>query len=191
MPNLTGPSSADALALAINESSNYKTPTVTQLQKLDNLPADADKSPVASVNGRTGAITLTAADLGAAAEADLGPLETALQPESELLRTIPIRTSGASGDSLVYDDLGGAVLMASASANTFTIPTNGTVPIPIGGYITLIQSGAGETTVSASAGVTLNGVGGGSASLGGIQWRSVTLMKIATDAWAAPNLEVV
>lgn len=99
-----------------------------------------------------------------------------------------LRTATAS-TTLASADLGGAVLMDVAGANTATIPTNATDPIPVGGYLNIVQIGAGTTTVAAAAGVTLNGVAGGSASMAN-RWESFSIQKIGTDAWIMPNVTV-
>ena len=72
--------------------------------------------------------------------------------------------------------------MTSASANTFTIPTNASVAFPIGSSLTVFRSGAGVTTIQATAGVTLNGTSGGS-KLIEAQYQGVLLQKKATDTW--------
>lgn len=72
--------------------------------------------------------------------------------------------------------------MTSASANTFTIPTNASVAFPIGSTLTVFRSGAGVTTIQATAGVVLNGTSGGS-KLIVAQYQGVLLQKKATDTW--------
>jgi len=67
-----------------------------------------------------------------------------------------------------------------AGANTFTVPPNSSVAFSVGTNITILQTGAGQTTVTAGAGVTIN------SSLGlklRAQWSSGTLVKRATDTW--------
>ena len=76
------------------------------------------------------------------------------------------------------------VTMSNAAANTFTIPTNASVAYAVGTCVTVIQLGAGATSVAGDIGVTLNGVSAGSGALGG-QYSAVTLFKIATDTWVA------
>jgi hypothetical protein len=61
-----------------------------------------------------------------------------------------------------------------------TIPTNATIPFPIGCQIDLIQVGAGKVTFS-GAGTTINSkVGYKSISA---QWVGVSLFKTGTDTW--------
>lgn len=56
------------------------------------------------------------------------------------------------------------------------------LPFEIGSLINVTQVGAGIATVAAAAGVSLNGVPGGSVALGG-QWSGVALVKRGADAW--------
>lgn len=86
--------------------------------------------------------------------------------------------------TLALTDAGHFVTMTNASANTLTIPTNASVPFPVGTVITVGQGGAGTTTIDATAGVTLNGVSGGAGDVTG-QWATVMLRKTATDTWQA------
>ena len=72
--------------------------------------------------------------------------------------------------------------MTSESANTFTIPTNASVAFAVGNTLTVFRSGAGVTTIQATAGVTLNGTSGGSKTIGA-QYQGVLLQKKATDTW--------
>lgn len=72
--------------------------------------------------------------------------------------------------------------MTSASANTFTIPTDASVAFPIGSSLTVFRSGTGVTTIQATAGVTLNGTSGGSKTIDA-QYQGVLLQKKATNTW--------
>lgn len=114
--------------------------------------------------------------------------DTALQPGSVEIGTAPIRAVTASA-TITMDDIGGSLLMNVTTANTATIPTNATVAVPIGGFLNVVQIGAGVTTVTAATGVTLNGVSAGSATMAN-QYDSFALQKIGTDAWIAPNVTV-
>jgi len=65
-----------------------------------------------------------------------------------------------------------------------SIPTNASVAFPVGTviYITLLTV-SNSATLSASVGVTLNGVGSGSGTITGTAYSTVRLYKRATDAW--------
>lgn len=71
----------------------------------------------------------------------------------------------------------------SASVD-ISIPTNASVAFPVGTviYITLLTI-SNAATLTASAGVTLNGVGAGSGTITSSAYSTVRLYKRATDAW--------
>lgn len=79
-------------------------------------------------------------------------------------------------------DVNTVVTMDNAGANTLTIPANATVAFPIGTVISVIQLGAGTTTITGDTGVTINGVSAGAANLNA-QHSASSLVKIATDVW--------
>ena len=81
-------------------------------------------------------------------------------------------------------DRGRMVTMNNAAANVLTIPPNATTAFPIGTEIRVLQIGAGATSITAGAGVTLNSIVTGSGALTG-QWDEVRLYKAATDTWYA------
>jgi hypothetical protein len=84
--------------------------------------------------------------------------------------------------TLVLSDRDKIVEINNASANTLTIPLNSSVAYPVGSQIQIIQTGAGQTTLTPTGGVTLNGTPGLKLRT---QWSSATLIKRATDTWIA------
>lgn len=85
--------------------------------------------------------------------------------------------------TLVLADAGKVVEVSNASANNLTVPPNSSVAFPIGTQITVVQTGAGQTTIVAGAGVTVNAAGGYLKVAS--QWSAVTLVKRASDTWVA------
>jgi hypothetical protein len=73
------------------------------------------------------------------------------------------------------------VTMNVGGANNLTVPPNSEHPFPIGTTITVVQIGAGQTTIVAHAGVTVSSAGG--ALKLRVQYSSCTLIKIDTDIW--------
>lgn len=73
------------------------------------------------------------------------------------------------------------VEMNVASANNLTVPPNSTTAFPIGTRIDVLQTGAGQTTIVAGSGVTINSKGGNLKLTG--QWSAATLVKRATNIW--------
>lgn len=81
----------------------------------------------------------------------------------------------------VLTDANTLIRTTSASAVTFTVPTNASVAFDIGTAISVFQSGAGDVTFSPSGGVTINS-SGGFTKLNG-QYASAVLLKVDTDVW--------
>ena len=96
--------------------------------------------------------------------------------------TDTVTNAQAASYTLVLADSGKMVEMVVASGNTLTVPPNNAIAFPIGTTLTVLQTGAGQCTLTAGAGVTLNGTPG--LKLRG-QWSSATLIKRATDTWVA------
>jgi hypothetical protein len=84
--------------------------------------------------------------------------------------------------TLVLADKDKLVEISNASANTLTVPLNSSVAFPIGTQITILQTGAGATTITATGGVTINATPG---LILRAQWSSVTLIKRAENTWVA------
>lgn len=82
----------------------------------------------------------------------------------------------------VLGDKDKLVEISNASANTFTIPPNSSVAYPVGTQIRILQTGAGQTTITPGSGVTINGTPGLKLRT---QWASATVIKRATDTWVA------
>lgn len=95
---------------------------------------------------------------------------------------IPVITNAQTGTTytLVLGDAGDVVELGNSSAITLTIPTNAVAAFPVGTKITILQTGAGQVTVSGPSGGTLNATPGTKLRA---QWSSATLLKRATDTW--------
>jgi hypothetical protein len=87
--------------------------------------------------------------------------------------------------TLVLADNGKYVEMNNASANVLTVPPNSSVAFPVGTQVTIIQTGAGTTTITPGAGVTVNyySLTGAATRTIKAQWAAATLIKRATDTW--------
>jgi hypothetical protein len=81
---------------------------------------------------------------------------------------------------LVLSDASKLVEISNASANNLTVPLNSSVAFAVGTQISLLQTGAGQMTVVATGGVTINATPGLKLRA---QWSSATLIKRATDTW--------
>lgn len=119
----------------------------------------------------TGAVEeLTAAQVRTIAEVD----------QAGVIGGILTKTSSYT---LVLSDRGKVIEMNVATGNTLTIPANADAAFPVGTQITVIQYGAGQTTISAAAGVTLSALGGALKTVG--QYAGVSLYKRGTNEWIA------
>jgi hypothetical protein len=91
-----------------------------------------------------------------------------------------ITSAQTASYTLVLADSSELVEMSNASANNLTVPLNSSVAFPVGTQIHILQTGAGQTTVVATGGVTINATPGLKLRA---QWSSATLIKRATDTW--------
>jgi hypothetical protein len=111
---------------------------------------------------------------------------TGVQTLTNKTLTAPIITiatnAQAASYTLVLTDQSDLVEISNASANTLTVPLNSSVAFPIGTTVTILQTGAGQTTITPTGGVTINGTPGLKLRA---QWSSATLIKRATDTWVA------
>ena len=83
--------------------------------------------------------------------------------------------------TLVLSDASKIVETNVASANTVTVPTNASVAFPIGTEITIMQYGAGVTTIASAGGVTINSKS--NARIIANRYTGATLVKRGTDEW--------
>ncbi|QPC44928.1 hypothetical protein HW532_20845 [Kaustia mangrovi] len=77
---------------------------------------------------------------------------------------------------------GHLVRMTSGSANTATIQTDANGSFSGYTWITVQQVGAGVTTITAVAGVLLNGVDGGSVDVPGT-FSTITIVRVSANSW--------
>lgn len=108
-------------------------------------------------------------DFAPASEGSLGGFNSV-----QTIRTV----TGA--DSLVLIDAGKYLRCGNVSPFSLTVPLNATVAYTIGTHIDLIQTLAGQVTIAATVGVTINATPG--LKLNG-QWAGATLVKVGTDEW--------
>jgi hypothetical protein len=100
------------------------------------------------------------------------------QPSNNLPRTINTQTASYT---LQLSDAGAIVEMNVATSNNLTVPDNATVAFPLGTQVDLSQYGAGQTTVVAAAGVTINSASGNKKI--GARYGAATLYKRASNEW--------
>ena len=127
---------------------------------------------VDSFNTRTGAVSLTKADVE---NVLIGEIST----HTHDLHTA-INTQSGTSYTLVLADSFKMITCSNAATITVTIPTNASIAFPIGTQIDLVQYGAGKITMAGS-GVTINSKGGLKSTNG--QWVGISIVKTDTDVW--------
>jgi hypothetical protein len=93
--------------------------------------------------------------------------------------------TGTSYTPALTDTYQVLVTMNNASANAFQIPTNAVVAFPVGTVLTVLNIGAGVTTISAvtSGTTTVLSAGATAASPTLARYKSAACIKTATDTW--------
>lgn len=143
------------------------------------LPTSTD-----TLVGRATTDTLTGKTISGAnntlsniAQASVTSLTTDLAAKADLSLTSTAKTANYTID---LGDAGESIEMNVASANALNVPNNNTVAFPLGTTVLVIQSGAGQTTVTPVAGVTINATPGLKLRT---QWSVATLIKRGTNEW--------
>jgi hypothetical protein len=150
--------------------------TLTNPTSSDSLSSPSHSAQHANAND---AIEALQAKVGADGSAVTTSHEHRINSIEELNTNAQVGTTY----TLALTDGGKLVEMNNASANTLTVPPNSSVAFPVGSQILVLQTGAGQTTVAAGAGVTVNSKDGNLKL--SAQWCGVTLIKRATDVWVA------
>ena len=105
---------------------------------------------------------------------------TAAEMNAVATAMIAINAQTATYTAVLTDD-GKLVTMSNASANNFTVPPNSSVAFGIGTQLNIAQLGAGQTTIVAGAGVTLNSAG--TKLKLSAQYAVATCVKTDTNTW--------
>jgi hypothetical protein len=110
---------------------------------------------------------------------------SAIQTQLDLLRAPATNAQTGTSYTLVLGDADKYVEMNNSSANVLTVPPNGSAAFPVGTQITVIQTGAGTTTITPGSGVIVNyySLTGAATRTIKAQWAAATLIKRATDTW--------
>jgi hypothetical protein len=165
------PAHVNAVAVAIN------TATADIITK---QPSDADLTAIAAltpsnddfVQRKSGAWTNRTP---AQAKTDIG-----VATDIATAQTVTVNPQTGTTYTLVLTDANKAVECSNAAAITLTVPPNSSVAFPTGTVIEILQVGAGQVTLAAGIGVTLNTP---SSLLARAQWSTLGLRKRATDSW--------
>lgn len=123
-------------------------------------------------NFATRFVTATAASVGAVALVN-GKAE----PEAASAAIVTVTGSR----SLALSDAGCLLQVNASDAATITIPDSAAAAFPVGTEIEVLRYGAGAVTIAASAGVTIQSVGGVKGI--GARYQAVCLKQLAPDSW--------
>ena len=131
-------------------------------------------------------LTLVTPDIGAATGTSLtvtGGLTATgdVTATGNVIGHVATNAVGTSYTLLLADD-GKIVEVNNAAANTLTVSPDSTTNFTVGTQILVIQIGAGQTTLTAGAGVTINATPGLKLR---DQFSSATLIKRAANTWIA------
>jgi hypothetical protein len=154
-----------------------KATTDTLTNKTVNLTSNTLSGTIAQFN-----TALSDADFATLAGTETLTNKTLTAP----IISYSVNAVTSSTYTTVLSDAAAIVTTNNASANTFSIPTNANVAYPIGSSITVIQIGAGQTTINAvtSGTTTIASVGATPAAPAlRTQYSSATCIKVATDTW--------
>ena len=110
----------------------------------------------------------------------IGQTLTAAQMDNVATAMIAINAQTATYTAVLTDD-GKIITMSNASANNFTVPPNSSVAFGVGTQLNIAQLGAGQTTIVAGSGVTLNSAG--SKLKLNAQYAVATCVKTDTNTW--------
>ena len=110
-----------------------------------------------------------------------GQILTAVELDAVATAMIAINAQTGTTYTTVLADDGKLITCSNASAIALTIPPNSSVAYGIGTQINIAQLGAGQVTITAGAGVTLNSAG---AKLKlSAQYAVATCVKTDTNTW--------
>lgn len=119
------------------------------------------------------------------ATADVTTGHAGMHNDIQALLNNDVTTVSGTTYTLVAGDFGKRIECTSASPTTVTVPPNSSVAFPASAtqmptQIVVCQVGAGQVTIAAGSGVTINTRS--TLVLSG-QWSQVVLLKRATNTW--------
>ena len=165
--------------MAINFPTSLDTLTnPTATDTLDSPPHDTQHSDANdAIEALQAKVGIDSSAVTTSHDYKIGELETDVTNINEIQQNEQTGTSY----TLVLTDAGKLIETNNASANTLTVPPNSSVALPVGTQILVLQTGAGQTTLAAGSGVTVNSKDGNLKL--SAQWCAATLIKRATDVW--------
>jgi hypothetical protein len=160
-----------ASSVALGNDSTLGTPTSVTLTNATGLPVST---------GISGFGTGVATFLGTPSSANFASMITDEIGTGNVILSDMATSSQSASYTLVLEDKAKVVEMSVGSANNLTVPLNASVAFPVGTQIHIVQTGSGQTTVVATAGVTINSA---TTLKMRAQWAAATLIKRAENTW--------
>lgn len=105
-----------------------------------------------------------------------------LQSIADATEVTQINAQTGTTYTFTISDRGQTVTGNNPAATTFTIPTDASVPFDIGTVIFVVALGAGAISIVGAAGVTVNGVSGGSETISAA-YKGASLLKVGINEW--------
>jgi hypothetical protein len=182
----TGASSWTNLATYVAMASANTANTLVQRDASGNFTAGTVTATTFSGSGASltnlAGSAITAGTVGSTQIADTSISVSKLATGTVRSGFNSTRNVVAGAYTLVASDLGRLVEVNSATAVALTVPTD-SVSFTEGDRIDILQSGAGQVTLTPAAGVTLNSDSGKRKLLS--QWAACTLIKRGANSWVA------
>jgi len=169
-----------ASATAASTYAPLASPTFTGTATIPTLTLT---NPLTAANGGTGLSSLgtgVSTFLATPTSANFAAMITNEDGSGNVVLSEIATSAQTASYTLVLADRGKLVEMNVGSANTLTVPLNSSVAYPVGTQIDILQVGSGQTTVAATAGVTVNATPGLKIRA---QWGGATLIKRAENTW--------
>jgi hypothetical protein len=169
-----------ASATAASTYAPIASPTFTGTATIPTLTLT---NPLTAANGGTGLSSLgtgVSTFLATPTSANFAAMITNEDGSGNVVLSEIATSAQTASYTLVLADRGKLVEMNVGSANTLTVPLNSSVAYPVGTQIDILQVGSGQTTVAATAGVTVNATPGLKIRA---QWGGATLIKRAENTW--------
>ena len=169
-----------ASATAASTYAPLASPTFTGTATIPTLTLT---NPLTVANGGTGLSSLgtgVSTFLATPTSANFAAMITNEDGSGNVVLSEIATSAQTASYTLVLADRGKLVEMNVGSANTLTVPLNSSVAYPVGTQIDILQVGSGQTTVAATAGVTVNATPGLKIRA---QWGGATLIKRAENTW--------
>ena len=111
-------------------------------------------------------------------------MAVALITNTAVTPTVSVNAQSASYTFVLADGNNAFVTLSNASSNTLTIPPNSSVAFPVGTVLNFAQTGAGQTTITQGAGVTITSTGASAtAPKTRVQYSGASAIQTSANNW--------